>query len=403
MDQTTIQKIESRVILNSKGQKTIETDVYTQKGFGRASAPIGTSAGKHEVTQLPEKPEKLIKKAKQKLYPQIVGINSLKQEEIDEEIKKIDGTPTLKNYGAAVTLPLSIATAKAAADTQNIPLHHHLNKVKNYHLPRHIGKCISGGLHSHKGPEIQEFLSIPLKTDSFKESCLLNLKMYEEVKKSLEKEDKCFTGGRGLELGYTTTLNNEECLRIMNIAKERVEEATGKTIEIGIDAAASEIYRKGKYHYEEKKRDPEEQFSHIIQIIEDHDLTYIEDPFEEEDFQNHAKLTKKQKNKIICGDDIFTTNLKRFEKGIKEKACNTILIKPNQVGTITDTKKTIKRAKQERYHTTISHRSAETNDTFISHLAIAHQTPMMKIGITGGERVAKLNELIRIENYLKGE
>lgn len=402
MNRTDIKAIDARVILNSKGKKTIETDVYTEEGFGRASAPAGTSAGKNEVKQTPQKPEKLIKKAKKHLYPKIIGLNSAEQEQIDEKIKETDGTEKLENYGAGTTLPLSIAAAKAAASSKNIPLHHHLGKKKEYTIPQPLGKCIGGGSHAEKGPEIQEFLAIPTNTDSFKESILANVQIREKVKELLKQKDKNHTGGRDLESGYTTTLTNEECLEIMNQAQKQIEEEKEIDMEIGIDIAASEIHENGKYIYNNQKRTPDEQLEYIKELIEKYNILYIEDPFQEEDFEKHAELTDIKPDKVICGDDIFTTNTKRLEEGIKKKACNTILIKPNQVGTLTDTRKTIKRAKKEKYTTVISHRSGETNDSFISHLAVAYDIPTIKIGITGGERVAKTNELIRIEKYLGG-
>lgn len=402
MKRTDIKEIESKIILNSKGKKTIETDVYTESSFGRASAPIGTSAGENEVNQLPEKPEKLVKKAEKNLYPSLVGMDSAEQEKIDEEIKEKDGTEELETYGAGITLPLSVATAKAAASSAEIPLHHHLGKKEEYILPQPLGKCIGGGSHVEKGPKIQEFLAIPAGTDKFKKSILTNVKMRENVKKHLKKKDKCFTGGRDLESGYTVTLSNRECLEVMEKAREETEEQTGIKIQLGIDAAASEIYKNGEYHYREKTRTPEEQLQFMEDLMEEYNLEYVEDPFDEEDFKKHADLTESYSDRTICGDDLFTTNEKRLEKGIDKEACNAILIKPNQVGTITDTRKTIKRAKKEKYTTIISHRSGETNDSFISHLALAYDIPVIKIGITGGERIAKTNELLRIEKYLGG-
>jgi len=409
MDELNIREIESKVIFNSKGNKTIETDVYTENGYGRASAPIGTSAGKNEVVQMPENPEKLIKKAEEELYPSIVGMSADNQKEIDEKIKEKDGTEKLEKYGAAITLPLSIAVAKAAAETKNQPLYFHLKEKKEYLLPQPLGKLIGGGQHARKGPEIQEFLSIPTKTKSIKESCQINILMQENVKKILEKRDKHFTAGKDLENGYTTTLGNEEAFEIIQEAREKTKEQIKKNsnisseaeIKLGIDAAASEFYENGKYIYQDKERTPEEQLEYMKKIIDKYDLEYIEDPFQEEDFENHKKLTQEMPEKTICGDDIFTTNVKLLEKGIKKGSCNTILIKPNQVGTITDTRKTIKKAKEKGYTTVISHRSGETNDSFISHLAIAEDIPIIKTGITGGERIAKLNELIRIEYYMR--
>ena len=406
MEELDIREIESKVILNSKGEKTIETDVYTETGFGRASAPAGTSAGKHEVEQTPEEPEKLVKKAEKELYPSLIGINSSKQEEIDEKIKEIDGTEKLENYGAAITLPLSIAVAKAAAETKNQPLYYHLKEREEYLIPQPLGKLISGGRHTKKGkkkgPEIQEFLCIPLKTNSFKESCLINVKMQEKVGEILKEKDECFTGGKGLENGYTTTLTNEEALETIQKAREKTLEETEfeGEIKLGIDAAATEYYENGKYIYRDKERTPEEQLEYMKKLIEEHELDYVEDPFHEEDFEKHAELTEEKPETNICGDDLFTTNTERLEKGMEKKACNSIIIKPNQIGTLTETEKTIKKAREEEYTTIISHRSGETNDSFITHIALAQNIPIIKTGITGGERTSKLNELLRIEHYL---
>ena len=401
---TVIEDVIARKIFNSRGEETIEVDVITAGGFGRASAPSGASRGKAEATPYPKGGiEEAIRKVEQVIAPEIIGLNADSQEEIDSLLHSLDGTENFSNIGGNTAFAVSLAVADAAANTYGLPLFQYLGGYYTKELPYPLGNILSGGKHTAgKGPEMQEFLSLPLGAPSFLEAQKANVTVHEKVRRLLEKKDKTFTEGKSDEGAWTCSLSNDKALEIIYEACRETSEELGFECRVGLDVAASTFWnaRKKRYVYRDKALDSNEQLEYILELIRNYKLVYVEDPFHEEDFENFAELTKKTKNCLICGDDLFVTNLKRLQKGIKVDAANTIIIKVNQIGTLTDAWETIRAAKAAGYTPIVSHRSGDTVDSHIAHLAVGFNCPIIKTGVVEGARIAKLNELIRIEEML---
>ena len=401
---TVIEDVIARKIFNSRGEETIEVDIITAGGFGRASAPSGASRGKAEATPYPKGGvEEAIRKVEQVIAPEIIGLNADSQEEIDSLLHSLDGTKNFSNVGGNTAFAVSLAVADASANTYGLPLFQYLGGYYAKELPYPLGNVLSGGKHTAgKGPEIQEFLSLPIGASSFLEAQKANVTVHERVRQLLEKKDKTFTGGKSDEGAWTCALSNDDALEIVCEACEEASKELGFECRVGLDVAASTFWnaRKKRYVYRDKILDPNEQLEYILELIKNYKLAYVEDPFHEEDFENFAELTKKAKNCLICGDDLFVTNFKRLQKGIKLDAANAIIIKVNQIGTLTDAWETIRAAKAAGYSPIVSHRSGDTVDSHIAHLAVGLGCPIIKTGVVEGARISKLNELIRIEEIL---
>jgi len=403
---TVIEDIMARKIFDSRGEETLEVDVVSAAGFGRASAPSGASKGKAEVVSYPEGGvDQAIKKLEELIIPELIGMDADEQEEIDILLHEIDGTKDFRNVGGNTAFAVSLATAEAAATSYGIPLFQHLAGHLANELPYPLGNVLGGGKHvSGKAPDIQEYLVIPLKAPTFLDAAKANILVHQKVGSFLKKVDKDFTGGRGDEGAWVSNMKSEEALGIVVKACKEVSKELGLECRAGLDMAASTLWRQEEkcyaYTRDGTKRDSGEQLDFVLHLINDYELAYVEDPFHEEDYKSFAELTKKVKKCLICGDDLFATNRERLARGIKVCAANAIIIKMNQVGTLTDAWETTKVAKKARYIPVMSHRSGETNDTHLAHLAVAFQCPVIKTGVLPGERVAKINELIRIEETL---
>ncbi|MEM2911617.1 MAG: enolase C-terminal domain-like protein [Candidatus Bathyarchaeia archaeon] len=403
---TVIEDIIARKVFNIRGDETIEVDVITTSGFGRASAPAGESRGKAEVIYYPEGGvDEAIKKVEELIAPEIVGLNADFQEEIDKTLHEIDNTNNFRIIGGNTAFAISLANAEAAANSYGLPLFQYLGGYAARELPYPLGNVISGGKHAHgKSPDIQEFLALPHGAGSFLEAAMANIKIHKKVKEALKKKDNLFNGGRSDEGAWTANATNFEALEILTSACEEVSNEIGFKCSVGLDIAASSLWNaeKKKYVYkrEEKELDSAEQLEFIKHLIEKYHLAYVEDPFHEEDYESFAELTKKVKNCLICGDDLFATNNERLNHGTKMNAANAIIIKVNQVGTLTDALETIETAKRAGYVPVMSHRSGDTCDWHIAHLAVAFKCPIIKTGVVEGARIAKINELVRVEEFL---
>jgi enolase len=402
-----IEDIMARKIFNSRGEETLEIDIITPVGFGRASAPAGASKGKAEVVSYSEGGvDEAIKKVEEFVIPELIGMDANDQEEIDVLLHEIDGTKDFRNVGGNTAFAVSIAAAEAAATSYDMPLFQHLAGYLANELPYTLGNVLGGGKHAlGKAPDIQEYLVIPLKASTFSDAAKANILVYQKVGSSLSKVDKTFTGGRGDEGAWAPNMKNEEALEIVVKACEEVSKELGVECRAGLDIAASTLWKQKEkcyvYSRDGTKRDSAEQLDFVLHLVEDFNLAYVEDPFHEEDYESFAELTKKVKKCLICGDDLFVTNQKRLIRGINACAANSIIIKANQVGTLTDAWETTKVAKKAGYVPVVSHRSGETLDTHIAHLAVAFGCPVIKTGVLHGERVAKINELVRIEETLR--
>jgi len=403
---TVIEDIIARKVFDSRGDETIEVDVVTTSSFGRASAPAGKSRGKAEVVSYPQGGvDQAIKKVEEVIAPELIGLNVDFQEEIDKTLHEIDGTRNFKILGGNTAFSISLASVEAAANSYGLLLFHYLGGYIAHELPYPLGNVISGGKHGKgKIPDIQEFLVLPYGAESFLEAADANTKIHRRIGDMLKKKDRLFGGGRSDEGAWIANIGNLDALEVLAEACEEVGNELGFECGLGVDVAASSMWnaRKKTYVYqrEGKKRDSGEQLEFIRKLVKKYHLVYVEDPFHEEDYRSSAELTKKVKNCLICGDDLFVTNTERLSRGIKLHAANAIIIKVNQVGTLTDAWETIELAKGAECAPVMSHRSGSTCDWHIAHLAVAFRCPVIKTGVVEGARIAKLNELIRIEEFL---
>ncbi|MEM3626840.1 MAG: enolase C-terminal domain-like protein [Candidatus Bathyarchaeia archaeon] len=403
---TIIEDVIARKVFNSRGEETIEIEIITTSGFGRASAPAGKSRGKAEVVYFPEGGvDQALKKVEELIAPEIIGLNADSQMEIDKALHEIDGSKDFGIIGGNTAFAVSLANAEAAANSYGLLLFQYLGGHMAYELPYPLGNVISGGRHTQgKSPDIQEFLIFPRGAESFLDAATANTEIHRKIGIMLEKKDSFFNGGKSDEGAWIANIGDLEAFDVVAEACEEVSNELNFECSFGIDVAASSLWDEKEKVYVYKrsgeKKDSGEQLEFILDLIRKYHLVYVEDPFHEEDFENFAELTKKAKKCLICGDDLFTTNIDRLSRGIKMHAANAIIIKVNQVGTLTDALETIEMAKRNGYTPVMSHRSGDTCDCSIAHLAVAFRCPIIKTGIVEGARIAKINELIRIEEFL---
>ena len=397
---TEIADILLRTILDSRGNPTVEAEISTiSGGFGRACAPSGASTGIYEAKVRPS--DEAVFEAREHLIPKLIELDSADQRGFDETLHEIDGTSDLSGIGANIAVALSLANAKAAASSLNMELYQYLGGAFISQTPLPLGNVIGGGAHAVDATDIQEFLIIPTGASSAAEAVFTNALVHKRIKEILIARGKgC---GKGDEGAWAPHIADLEAFEIVNEATTKVFDETGIEVRMGLDVAASEMWdaASGRYVYKNAKRTTEEQIAYIADLTETYNLLYVEDPIQEEDFDGFARITEEVSGRdtLICGDDLFVTNVVRLEEGIRNDDCNCILIKPNQIGTLTDTFETISLARDYGYESVMSHRSGETTDNTIAHLATAFGCCFMKSGVVGGERIAKLNELIRIEEH----
>ncbi|MDR2623800.1 MAG: phosphopyruvate hydratase [Methanobrevibacter sp.] len=402
-----IEDIHIRKILDSRGNATVEVDVVTWNGFGRAAAPSGASTGSREVTAFPEGGvDRIISEVEDLISSELIGMDSEDLSEIDTILKEIDGTDNYGSIGGNTTVAVSMAAAKAAASSYNLPLYSFLGGNFRNEIPYPLGNMMNGGAHAGiNAPDIQEFLVVPVGAKNITEAIFANTAVHKRLKELIQEKDSLFTGGKGDEGGWVPNIANDAALEIQFKACEEVSDELGVSIKPSLDMASSELWDKTqqKYVYAQDNivRDTGEQIEYVKNIIETYGMFYVEDPFDESDFEGFAELTRLVGDEcLICGDDLFVTNKDILSEGIKKKAANAIIIKPNQIGSLTETYETVKLAKENNVIPVVSHRSGETTDETIAHLAVAFAAPIIKTGAVGGERIAKLNELIHIEEEL---
>jgi enolase len=402
-----IRCLRAREVLDSRGNPTIEVEVETEKARARATAPSGASRGRNEAVAFPEGGVKIsIEILKREVSPKLVGMEVENQQQIDSMLRELDGTPNFSRIGGNAAVAISMAVAKAAALERGLPLYKYLNPAA-CSLPFPLGNVIGGGAHAGKTtPDIQEFHVLPVGAKSFSQAAFANAKVHKRLKPLIEKKDPFFAGGKGDEGAWAAKLTSEDALELLAQAAEEVGREEGIKIALGLDLAASGLWDGKSYRYsrEGKVRDPGEQLDFLVGLVEKYHLIFLEDPLHEEDFEGFSELTRKVGGKcIVCGDDLYVTNPARIRKGMERRASNAVLIKPNQIGTLTETLQAVELTKNSGCIPVISHRSGETADETISHLAVGWGCPIIKTGAVGGERVAKLNELIRIEEELGAE
>ena len=403
---TKISKINIRKIIDSRGNPTIEVEIFDDRNlFGRAAAPSGASKGSFEVKDYPEGGIDIgINNFKSNVLNKLLGMELTSQEKFDNTLHEIDGSENFANIGGNITIATSLAYAKASALSEGKELFEFVNKNNNkLKLPSPLGNIIGGGKHAINGTTMQEFLSVS-SGKNYTSSAFANIGVHKKVSELLKTKFPTLSLGLGDEKAWVAPLTDMEALEILSSAINTIKEKSGVDIRIAVDLAASEFFKNGKYSYKNKELTTDEQINFVAELAEKFNIKILEDPLHEGDFEVFAKLTKKIGNKtLIVGDDLFVTNKKRLEDGIQKGSANAILIKPNQIGTLTDMVDTVKLAKKSNYQTVISHRSGETEDTTIAQLAVGLDIGYIKTGTIGGERTAKHNELIRIEEKLNNK
>ncbi len=405
-----IQKIHAREILDSRGNPTIEVDLFTQKGFGRASVPSGASTGTNEALELrdadPNRYEgkgvlTAVKNVNTIIQKELLGLDVRNQREIDELMIELDETDNKSSMGANSILGVSMAVAKAAADSLNIPLYRYLGGANAFTLPIPIMNVLNGGKHAGNELAIQEFMIQPKGAETFYEALQIGVEIYHVLGKSLGKKYGRSSINVGYEGGYAPKMS--ESTEALDSLVQAIEESgyTESEVTIGIDAAASEFYEGGFYTIDGKKLTAQELLDYYVELVNSYPILSIEDPFFEESFEDFAALTNELWDTIIVGDDIFVTNIERLSKGVDMGAANALLLKINQIGTLSESFDAASMASRNGYTVVVSHRSAETEDTTISDIAVAIGAEMIKTGAPArGERTAKYNQLLRIEEDL---
>lgn len=400
-----ITSVEARIVFNSRGSKTIEVDVVTDKKFsGRACAPSGASVGKLEAQSFPDnKPEKALAafNANKKKF---VGLDASDTKAVFDALRRIDKTENYSTIGGSVAYALSIAAVDAAAKAKGIPLFKLLNPKKPYRFPYPLGNVLGGGAHAGPGtPDIQEILAIPVGAKNIMQALETNFRFHSEMRKVIESIDSRFTYGRGDEGAWAPSVNNDQALEIAEKTAQRCGYTLGRDIALGIDFASSSFWDSENkvYDYARQgiKRDMGEQIEFANRLIKDYKLAYAEDPVHEEDFESMAVLTKKNPRTLVTGDDMLVTNAMMVKKAVKAGACSGAILKVNQAGSLYDALQFARECAKNNIGIITSHRSGESVDSHIAHIAVATGSKLIKTGVLGGERIAKLNELLRLSEH----
>ncbi len=408
---STINAVFAREILDSRGNPTVEVDVLLASGvMGRAAVPSGASTGAHEAVELRDGDKarylgkgvmKAVSSVNNVIADEITGLDAFDQEGLDKALVQIDGTENKAKLGANAMLGVSLATAKAAAQEAGLPLYRYVGGVAACRLPVPLMNILNGGAHADNGLDIQEFMIVPVVGGSFQESLRAGSEIFHTLKKILS--GKGLSTGVGDEGGFAPKLkSNREALELVSEAVSAAGYKIGKDIFLALDVAATELYEGGKYRWEGKSLTGEELGNVYRQWAKDFALVSIEDGFSEDDWASWISFTKSEGSKMqIVGDDLFVTNPKRVARGIQEGAANALLVKVNQIGTLSETVEAVRLAGSNRMHTVMSHRSGETEDSTIADLAVALSCQQIKTGsLCRGERTAKYNQLLRIEEDL---
>ncbi|WP_416181813.1 phosphopyruvate hydratase [Acidaminococcus timonensis] len=408
-----IENVCAREILDSRGNPTVEVDVLLDDGtIGRAAVPSGASTGVHEAVELRDGDKdrfggkgvsKAVENVNDAIADVIIGLDPTRQVEIDQAMIRLDGTPNKGKLGANAILGVSLAVAKAAANAVGLPLYQYLGGVNAKELPVPMMNILNGGAHADNNVDIQEFMIMPVGADSFAEALRINAEIYQALKKVLK--GKGLATAVGDEGGFAPNLeSNEEALQVIVEAIEKAGYKPGEQVRLAIDTAASELFEDGKYNLkgEGVVKTADEMVEWYASLCEKYPIVSIEDGLAEDDWDGWKKLTDALGKKVqLVGDDLFVTNVERLQKGIEQGVANAILIKLNQIGTLTETLDAIEMAKRAGYTAIVSHRSGETEDTTIADVVVGTNAGQIKSGAPcRTDRVAKYNQLLRIEEDL---
>lgn len=408
-----IVSIVSREILDSRGNPTVEVEVRTADGsLGRAAVPSGASTGAHEACELRDGDKnrylgkgvfKAVDNVREKLAPEIVGLEVTEQVYIDKILREVDGTENKSNVGANAILGVSLAAAHAAAQDCGLPLYRYIGGSQASRLPVPLMNLMNGGAHANNGVDIQEFMIVPTVNNSFAESLRAGAEIFHTLKKILAK--KGMSTAVGDEGGFAPKIgSNQEALDLLMNAISDAGYEPGQNVFLALDVAATELFKDGNYQWEGRSIAPAELLGIYKGWTEKYPLISIEDGFAEDDWETWVSATSAiGKTVQLVGDDLFVTNPKRLRMGLERKAANALLVKVNQIGTLTETSEAVSLAQRNKYKTVMSHRSGETEDTTIADLAVALNCHQIKTGsLCRSERIAKYNQLLRIEEDLGG-
>ncbi len=412
MKKVTISKVKGREILDSRGNPTVEVDVILSDGtLGRAAVPSGASTGEHEALELRDGDKarflgkgvlKAVANVDDVIGPEVKGMDPFRQKALDKFMIELDGTPTKSKLGANAILGVSLAVARAAANSKGLPLYRYLGGAKAVTLPVPLMNIVNGGLHADNNLDLQEFMIAPIGAPNFHEAFRMAAETFHSLKSILKKQGSSTAVGD--EGGFAPNLgSNVEALDVIMKAIEAAGYKPGKDISIALDPASSSFYKDGKYVFKaEGAKSSDDMIAMYADWIKKYPIVSIEDGLAENDWAGWKTMTKEMGDKIqLVGDDLFVTNVKFLEKGIREHCANSILIKVNQIGSLTETLDAISLALKNKYTAVISHRSGETEDTTIADLAVATNVGQIKTGsLSRSERIAKYNQLLRIEEEL---
>lgn len=406
-----IEQVGAREILDSRGNPTVEVEVLLEDGsFARAAVPSGASTGEHEAVELRDGGaryggkgvEKAVEAVLGEIAPAIIGIDATEQRTVDQALLDADGTPDKSRLGANALLGASLAVARAAAESSGLELFRYVGGPNAHVLPVPMMNILNGGAHADTGVDVQEFMVAPIGAPSFKESLRWGAEVYHSLKSVLK--EKGLSTGLGDEGGFAPDVaGTKEALDLITIAVNKTGLKLGTDVALALDVAATEFYTDGTgYKFEGKNRTAAEMAAFYAELIDAYPLVSIEDPLDEDDWDGWVALTDQIGNKIqLVGDDLFVTSPARLAKGIEDGIANSILIKLNQIGTVTETLDCIRTATENSYTSVISHRSGETEDSFIADLAVATNAGQIKTGSASrSDRIAKYNQLLRIEHTL---
>tara|TARA_B100000965_G_C19586272_1_gene755872 strand:- start:779 stop:2071 length:1293 start_codon:yes stop_codon:yes gene_type:complete len=405
-----IDTIEASQVLDSRGNPTVQAEVFLECGIsGTAIVPSGASTGAHEAHELRDGGKRYmgkgvlnaVGKIQDTISPALCGLSALNQKAVDQLMIEIDGTANKSNLGANSILAVSLATAKAVANALDLPLYRYLGDPLSSLLPVPLMNVINGGAHAPNSLDFQEFMLVPHGANTFSESLMMGTEIFHTLKALLEK--KGLSTAVGDEGGFAPNLTSSE--EAGDLLIESIEKAgfnPGKQVSLALDAASTEFFKDNQYNYGGKQLSSSDMVSYLSKLVSNYPIVSIEDGLAEDDWEGWSQLTKTLGNKVqLVGDDLFVTNTERLKRGIDEKSANSILIKVNQIGTLTETLEAIDLAKNAGYTSVISHRSGETEDTTIADLSVATRSGQIKTGsLSRSERVAKYNRLLKIEEEL---
>jgi len=412
---TTIVGIYGREILDSRGNPTVEAEVWLDCGaIGVASVPSGASTGTFEAVELRDGDDryggkgvlKAVENVNCQIAPELVGFDALDQALVDRTMVELDGTENKERLGANAILAVSLAVARAASAALDLPLYAYLGGVGPYLLPLPLMNVINGGVHADNRLDLQEFMIVPHGASSFQEALRMGVEVYHSLKRVLKSRG--LSTSVGDEGGFAPDLSSSrEALEVLVEAIERAGYRPGEQVSLAVDAAASELFEDGFYHLrgEGLRMSPEEMVSYYASLVDSYPVVSLEDGMAEEDWEGWRLLTERLGGRVqLVGDDVFVTNVKRLERGIREGVANAVLVKLNQIGTLTETLELVRFARERGYACVISHRSGETEDAFIADLAVATGVGQIKTGAPArSERVCKYNQLLRIAEMAEGQ